>query len=59
MNRGIGNYHNNGGKNSQSSNISTFQKGESINIRGGGSSNYIGGNNGGRGGRKKLDKSNV
>lgn len=49
MNRGIGNYQNNGGRDSQYSNNSTFENGESSCNRGCGSSNYKGDNNIGKG----------
>lgn len=59
MNRGRGNYHNNGGRDSLNLNNSTFQKGESSCNKGGRSSTYKGDNNRRRGRRSKSDKSNV
>lgn len=45
MNKDRGNYHNNGGRDSQNSKNSKFQKGEIRCNKCGGSSNYKGGDN--------------
>ena len=56
MSRGRGNYHNNSRRESQNSNNSKFQKGESIDNKGSGSRNYKGGSSRGR---WKSDKRNI